>query len=89
MMLRALILALCLVSTGAVASSAREAALAADPVAEKRLHTLIDREIKANCLPTPELSGWVRLQSRMAHLPLLLAESWSVAWIRLLSAKPL
>jgi cytochrome c-type biogenesis protein CcmH len=40
MMLRALILALCLVSTGAVASSAREAALAADPVAEKRLQGL-------------------------------------------------
>lgn len=40
MMLRALILALCLVSTGALASSAREAALAADPVAEKRLQAL-------------------------------------------------
>jgi cytochrome c-type biogenesis protein CcmH len=40
MMLRALFLALCLASTGAVASSAKEAALAADPVAEKRLQAL-------------------------------------------------
>ncbi len=58
-------------------------------VAEQRLHQLIDREIQANCLPKPELSGWVRLQSRMAHLPLLLAESWSVVWVRLLSPKAL
>ena len=57
--------------------------------AEARLRQLIDREIQANCLPKPELSGWVRLQSRMAHLPLLLAESWSVAWVRLLSPKAL
>lgn len=40
MMLRALFLALCLLATGAFASSAREAALAADPVAEKRLQAL-------------------------------------------------
>jgi len=40
MMLRALFLALCLLSTGAFASSAKEAALAADPVAEKRLQAL-------------------------------------------------
>jgi len=57
--------------------------------AEARLRQLIDREIQANCLPKPELSGWVRLQSRMAHLPLLLAEIWSVAWVRLLSPKAL
>lgn len=58
-------------------------------VAEQRLHKLIDRETQANCLPTPEISGWVRLQSRMAHLPLLLAERLSVNWVRLLSAKAL
>jgi len=40
MMLRALFLALCLLTNGAFASSAREAALAADPVAEKRLQAL-------------------------------------------------
>jgi hypothetical protein len=55
--------------------------------AETHLHKLIEREIHANCLPTPEISGWVRLQSRLAHLPLLLAENWTVAWARLLSAK--
>ncbi len=73
--------------------------------AAARLHKLIHREVQANCalraglappeevllgcLPKPELSGWVRLQSRMVHLPLLLAESWSVAWVRLLSPKAL
>ena len=57
--------------------------------AENKLHNPIERHVQSNCLPTPELGTWVRLQSRMAHLPLLLAESWSVAWIRLLSAKPL
>ncbi|HEX6734412.1 MAG TPA: cytochrome c-type biogenesis protein CcmH, partial [Azonexus sp.] len=40
MIARALILALCLVSTGVHASAAKEAALAADPVAEKRLQAL-------------------------------------------------
>lgn len=55
--------------------------------ADRHLHKLIEREIRASCLPTPEISGWVRLQSRMAHLPLLLVENWSVAWARLLSAK--
>jgi len=55
--------------------------------AEAQLHRLIEREKRAHCLPTPEFSPWVRLQSRMAHLPLLLAESWSLAWVRLLSAK--
>ncbi|KAB2927497.1 MAG: cytochrome c-type biogenesis protein CcmH [Dechloromonas sp.] len=39
-MLRVLFLSLCLLSSGAFASSAREAALAADPVAEKRLQGL-------------------------------------------------
>lgn len=57
--------------------------------AEERLHALIEREIHANCLPTPEISGWVRLQSRMAHLPLLAAESWSLAWARMLTAQAL
>ncbi len=55
--------------------------------AERHLHKLIGREIKSNCLPTPEISGWVRLQSRMAHLPLLAAENCSVAWARLLAAR--
>ncbi len=55
--------------------------------AEQRLHSLIEREIQANCLPTPEISGWVRLHSRMAHLPLLAAERWSVAWVRKLTAR--
>lgn len=54
--------------------------------AETRLRALIEREIRAHCLPTPEISGWVRLQNRMAHLPLLVAESWSVAWARRLAA---
>lgn len=40
MMLRTLILALCLASTSVFASSAKEAALAADPVAEKRLQAM-------------------------------------------------
>ena len=40
MIARALLLALCLVSTGVHATAAREAALAADPVAEKRLQAL-------------------------------------------------
>ncbi|MDR1994494.1 cytochrome c-type biogenesis protein CcmH [Azonexus sp.] len=40
MIARALILALCLAATGAQASSAWEAAVAADPVAEKRLQAL-------------------------------------------------
>lgn len=57
--------------------------------AEARLHQLIEREIRTSCLPTPEISGWVRLQSRMAHLPLLVAESWSVAWARMLATKAL
>lgn len=57
--------------------------------AEDRLHKLIDREIQANCLPTPELSSWVRLQSRLAHLPLLAAERWSLVWARLLAPRPL
>lgn len=39
-MMRALILSLCLVSTVAFASSANEAAMADDPVAEKRLQAL-------------------------------------------------
>ncbi len=55
--------------------------------AEQHLHKLIGREIKSNCLPTPEISGWVRLQSRIAHLPLLAAENWSLAWVRLLAAR--
>jgi hypothetical protein len=55
--------------------------------AEARLHKLIEREKRIHCLPTPEISPWVRLQSRMAHLPLLLAERWSLAWVRLLSAR--
>lgn len=58
-------------------------------VAEAHLHKLVEREIRASCLPTPELSGWVRLYSRIAHLPLLMAEAWSLAWARLLSARPL
>jgi len=57
--------------------------------AEAELHRLIEREIHANCLPTPELSGWVRLQSRLAHLPLLIAEGWSLAWARQLSGRAL
>ena len=57
--------------------------------AEARLHQLIERESRASCLPTPEISSWVRLQSRMAHLPLLVAESWSLAWTRMLAAKAL
>jgi cytochrome c-type biogenesis protein CcmH len=40
MIARALMLALCLLSTGVHATAAREAALAADPVAEKRLQAL-------------------------------------------------
>ncbi|PKO87692.1 MAG: cytochrome C biogenesis protein CcmH [Betaproteobacteria bacterium HGW-Betaproteobacteria-12] len=40
MIARALILALCLVSGGVHATAAKEAALAADPVAEKRLQAL-------------------------------------------------
>jgi hypothetical protein len=56
-------------------------------VAEERLHTLIEREKKAHCLPTPEIGPWVRLQGRIAHLPLLMAESWSLAWARLLAAR--
>ena len=55
--------------------------------AESRLHDLIDRESKTPCLPTPEISGWVRLQSRIAHLPLLAAESWSLAWVRMIAAR--
>ncbi|MEZ5616343.1 MAG: hypothetical protein R3E35_14155 [Rhodocyclaceae bacterium] len=55
--------------------------------AEQRLHQLIQREIESNCLPTPEFSNWVRLQARMARLPLLAAESWSVAWARVLAAR--
>ena len=55
--------------------------------AEQHLHKLIGREIQSNCLPTPEISGWVRLQSRIAHLPLLAAENWSLAWVRLLAAR--
>jgi len=55
-------------------------------VAETRLHKLIERE-KHNCLPTPEISPWVRLQSRIAHLPLLAAESWSLVWVRMLSVR--
>jgi cytochrome c-type biogenesis protein CcmH len=39
-MLRTLILALCMVSTSVFASSAKEAALAADPVAERRLQAM-------------------------------------------------
>jgi hypothetical protein len=54
--------------------------------AETRLYKLIERE-RQNCLPTPELSPWVRLQSRIAHLPLLAAEGWSVALARLLSTR--
>lgn len=57
--------------------------------AEARLRRLIEHESRASCLPTPEISGWVRLQSRMAHLPLLVAEGWSVAWARRLAAKAL
>jgi len=45
MIARALMLALCLAVTGAQASSAWEAALAADPVAEKRLQAL-SRELR-------------------------------------------
>lgn len=55
--------------------------------AEKRLLTLVARENHAGCLPTPELSWMVRLQSRIAHLPLIAAERWSVAWTRLLTAR--
>jgi len=40
MIARALLLALCLAASGAQASSAREAAVATDPVAEKRLQAL-------------------------------------------------
>ena len=57
--------------------------------AEARLHQLIERENRPHCLPTPEISGWVRLQSRMAHLPLLVAERWSLAWTRRLAATAL
>lgn len=55
--------------------------------AEKRLLTLVERETHAGCLPTPELSWMVRLQSRLVHLPLIAAERWSVAWTRLLTAR--
>lgn len=55
--------------------------------AEARLHALIEREIKANCLPTPELSGWVRLQNRIAHLPLLAFEGLSLTWARMLAVR--
>ncbi|CAG0945520.1 MAG: hypothetical protein EFKGCFLK_00502 [Rhodocyclaceae bacterium] len=57
--------------------------------AESRLHALIAREKRKPCLPTPEISPWVRLQSRIAHLPLLAVEGWSLAWARSLSARAL
>lgn len=55
--------------------------------AEARLLKLVEREIHANCLPTPELSWMVRLQSRLAHLPLIALEGWSLAWTRVLAAR--
>jgi hypothetical protein len=55
--------------------------------AEERLYKLIEREKRTHCLPTPEISPWVRLQSRITRLPLLVAESWSLAWVRMFSAK--
>jgi hypothetical protein len=55
--------------------------------AESRLHELIEREKRKPCLPTPEISPWVRLQSRIAHLPLLAVKGWSLAWARLLTAR--
>lgn len=55
--------------------------------AETRLHELIEREKRSHCLPTPDLSPWVRLQARMARLPLLMAERWSLAWVRMLAAR--
>ena len=57
--------------------------------AENRLHQLIEREIRSNCLPTPQIAGWLRLQSRLARLPLLALENWSVAWARQLAARAL
>lgn len=57
--------------------------------ADRHLKKLIEREVKSTCLPTPEISGWVRLQSRLLHLPLLAAESWSVAWARQIAARTL
>jgi hypothetical protein len=56
-------------------------------VAEKRLLKLVEREKQACCLPTPQLGWMVRLQSRLAHLPLLAAQSWSVACVRQLTAR--
>lgn len=55
--------------------------------AEERLLKLVARETRANCLPTPELGWMVRLQSRLAHLPLIALEGWSLAWARLLTAR--
>jgi hypothetical protein len=55
--------------------------------AERRLLQLVEREKKTGCLPAPELSGLVRLQARIAHLPLLVAECWSVAWARRLASR--
>ncbi len=55
--------------------------------AERRLLELVAREKQAGCLPAPQLSWLVRLQSRLAHLPLLAAEAWSVAWARRLAAR--
>lgn len=55
--------------------------------AEERLLKLVERETRSNCLPQPELGPWVRLQARLAHLPLIAAEAWSLAWTRRLSAR--
>lgn len=56
-------------------------------VAEQRLLKLVKREKQACCLPTPQIGWMVRLQSRFARLPMLAAQSWSLAWLRLLAAK--
>lgn len=56
-------------------------------VAERRLLQLVEREKPTCCLPAPDLSWMVRLQARIAHLPLLAAERWSVAWARRLASR--
>lgn len=55
--------------------------------AERRLLKLVEAERQTGCLRTPQISWLVRLHTRLAHLPLLAAERWSVAWARTLAAK--
>jgi hypothetical protein len=52
-------------------------------VAQERLLKLVEREKRAaGCAPPLRFASVVRLCSRLAHLPLLAAEGWSVAWAR-------